>query len=215
MILKILERGKINYKLPTLTLDVNQIALKDPSQRPPEMEGLAPLEWNYFYLQKVELCVTPETPDEITKKTPLSNLGAAAYSRFQKSQLFKTRPPGTTLNLTDKESNILWTESKQILWPGVSQLIPRQMADVNQIFYHTIASGSLVNSAFITIDKNFHNHAAELRTKLGIKILYPYEAWEEFQLKYDLYKPNGKEIESLWADQQQYFEKLKNEAKID
>jgi len=216
MILKILERDKINYKLPTLTLDVNQIALKDPSNRPSEMKGLAQLEWNYFKLQRIELCVTPETSFEITQNIPLSNLGAVAYRRFQKSQLFKNRPPGTTLNPTDQESNTLWIGIRRILWPTVddSHLTPRQFADVNQIFYHTIASGSLVNSAFITLDTDFHTHEKELSNKLGIRILTPSEAWEEFQPKYGLYKPYDKEIKELWGEQAVLFETLQKEASI-
>lgn len=113
MILPTLGRAKINYGLPTLTLDVNQIALKDPYVWPPEMNGLSQLEWNYFQKRTVELCVTPQTPAEITQGTLIRSLGNVAYNRFQKSQLFKSRPSGTTLTLTEQESNALWLRGEK------------------------------------------------------------------------------------------------------
>jgi hypothetical protein len=214
MILRLLERGKINYHLPTLTLDVNQIALKDPHTWPREMNGLAEFEWNYFELKKVELCITPQTPDEITQETLPSALGTVAYSRFQKSQLFKSRPPGTTLSLMDQEANTLWKGTRLILWPTVDDacLTPNQRADVNQVFFHTVASGSLENSAFISIDQNFHYHAGELNSELGITILTPAEAWEQYQPAFDLYTPNDEEIKFLWDQQQLLFQHLRDEA---
>ncbi|MCJ7497041.1 MAG: hypothetical protein MUO78_02750, partial [candidate division Zixibacteria bacterium] len=180
----------------------------------PEMYGLPELEFNYFVERKVELCVTPETPLEILNKYPISCLGTIAYDRFQKSQFFKLRPPGTTLNLTEKESNTLWMGTKSILYPGVSDanLTPRQIADVNQIFYHTTASGSLNNSAFLTMDTNFHNHAEELNTELGIRVLYPKIAWEEFQPKFGLYIPKAEELKLLRDEVLLNLEKLRIEA---
>lgn len=214
MILKVLEQPKIDYTRPTLTLDVNQIALKNPSQWPPEMEGLVQLEWNYFELRKVELCVTHETPDEITQRADLSRLGEVAYNRFQKSRLFKTRPPGTTLDLKGDEPNILWMGIRNILFPSVddAHLTSNQIADIKQIFYHCTASGSLANSAFITIDTNFHRRAGELESELGITVMTTHEAWDEYGSKYDLYMPNGKEIKYLLDKQHEYLQRLKDES---
>ncbi|MCK4426999.1 MAG: hypothetical protein KAW16_00795 [candidate division Zixibacteria bacterium] len=214
MILRILERDKINYFLPTFTLDVNQIALRDPTTWPSEMNGLAEFEWNYFHLKKVELCVTPETTNEITQQTPISDLAVVAYNRFQKSQLFKSRPPGATLNLTNQDSRKLWTGIRHILWPKVDDpdLTPNQKADVNQVFFHTVASGSLENSAFITIDHNFYDHAAELSSQLGIRILKPFDAWAEYEPTFNLYTPSDQEIKSLWNDQHLLFQRLRDEA---
>jgi hypothetical protein len=137
MILPILEREKINNAVPVFTLDVNQVALKAPSQRDPRMRGLAPLEYNYFELPKVELCVTPETDFEITQGINVNSLGARAYERFQKSQLFKNRPAGLTLSLVDYEADDLWLGISDILWPSVrhDQFTPNQRADVSQLFF--------------------------------------------------------------------------------
>lgn len=214
MILPKLERAKINYELPTFTLDVNQIALKNPSTWPAPMSKLSHLEWNYFELGKIELCVTPETPHEIAQGTPTEDLGSIAYTRFQKSQLFKSRPAGTTLSLSEQESNTLWLGTRNILWPNITDkyLSLNQRSDVNQVFFHTVASGSLISSAFITIDQNFHNHANELRSELGITILTPNQAWEEFQPIFRLYTPNENEVKRLFNDQQSLFESLKSEA---
>ena len=214
MILPILERAKINYGLPTFTLDVNQIALKNPLTWLPQMSKLTHLEWNYFQLSKIELCVTPETTYEILKDRPTANYGSAVYNRFQKSQLFKSRPVGTTLTLSAQESNTLWMGIRNILWPTVNDvhLLPNQRSDVTQVFFHTVTSGSLASSAFITIDKNFHNHASELKSELGISIFTPNDAWEEFQPKFGLCAPNEQEIKTLFNDQQKLLETLRMSA---
>src|SRR5689334_3245216 len=90
------DREKIDLVLPQFTLDVNQIALKRPSTRPPAMTGLAYLEYQYFERQTVELCVTPEAAREIAQGTPVNSLGQTAYHRIRKSELFKARPPSAT-----------------------------------------------------------------------------------------------------------------------
>ena len=131
MLLEVLERDKINYELPILTLDTGQIVLKDPSRWPPQMSGLGQLEWNYFKVPKVELCVTPQVPIEITQGTDIASLGSTAYNRFQKSQLFKSRPPRATLSLSEEESNKLLTGIRRILWPTASELTVNQIGDVN------------------------------------------------------------------------------------
>lgn len=101
-----------------------------------------------------------------------------------------------------------------MLWPTVTDeyLSLNQRSDVNQVFFHTVASGSLTSSAYVTIDQNFHNHANELKSELGITILTPNQAWEEFQPKFGLYAPNENEVKKLFDDQQALFEKLKSEA---
>lgn len=212
MILKGLDREKINYGLPTLTLDVNQVALKDPSVWPPEMERLIAFEWNYFEKKNIELCITPETEKEIIQGIPVEALGSMAYSRYQKSQFFKSRPPGTTLALDEEEANKSWNTMRYILFPTVrdSQLTFNQKADVNQIFYHTVCSGTLEYSAFMTVDKNYHDHSTELQSELGIKVYYPDDAWHWLQPKFNLYSPNEEEVKTLLNDQRDYFQRLHN-----
>lgn len=208
MILKKLERDKIDYKLPTFTLDVNQLALK---KWPP---GLPELEWNYFNIGNVELCVTPETSEEIMRGVSPSSWGSIAYDRLQKSMLFKSRPPGTTLSLTSQESNIVWQGIKEIVFPQIneSQFTFNQRSDVTQVFFHTVASGSVMNSAFITNDNDIYNHRTELRDSLGITVLHALEAWEQYQPKYDLYKPKEKDIQNLLENQEAYFKRLREES---
>ena len=157
MILSILERAKINLDLPLFTLDVKQVAFKDPRYWSPEMQGLAPLEWNYFMRGNVELCVTPETAFEIAKGQSFDSLPYTGYQRIKKTEFFKNRPSGTTLDLSEEESTKLWTGIKDILWYSAKgELNQRQLSDVNQLFYHTVASGSTCyNTAFLTIDNHF------------------------------------------------------------
>jgi hypothetical protein len=216
MILPLLEREKINNSVPIFTLDVNQIALRQPTTWVPEMDGLAQLEWNYFEIPNVELCVTPETPFEITAGVDVSSLGARAYERFQKSQLFKSRPAGTTLSLVDQEANELWVGIKEILWPSIPDrnLTTGQRADVSQLFFHTIASSTKSNAAFLTIDTNFHDHKSEIRKELGIHVLTPREAWRQYEPMYGLYEPTDVEVLKLWQDQQMYFRQLWEEAEL-
>src|SRR5262245_11644667 len=90
---------KVDLGKPVFTLDVHGVALRDPSAWPRSMQGLAPLEWNYFKTGKVELCVNPELTFEITAGRSVASLGWAAYQRYNKSQLFKSRPSGATLSL--------------------------------------------------------------------------------------------------------------------
>ncbi|OGF48784.1 MAG: hypothetical protein A2044_08765 [Candidatus Firestonebacteria bacterium GWA2_43_8] len=197
------ERDKINYKIPTLTLDTNHVALRSPSMLGTLYNGLYQLEYNYFYKQNIELCVTPETDFEITQGIPLENLGVEAYNRFSKTRLFKARPAGTTLDLVNDEPNVLWYDTRKILWPNISDslLNRNQIADVNQLFFHTALSGSLSNSAFITTDTNFHTHAKDIYNQLGVKVKYSYEAWDWLRNDYGLYVPSEKEIESLYREQ--------------
>jgi hypothetical protein len=207
MILPILEREKINNSVPIFTLDVNQIALREPTIWPPTMAGLAHLEWNYFETYKVELCVTPETASEITAGITVNSLVARAYDRFQKSQLFKGRPAGTTLSLIEREANELWLGIKGILWHSVADddLTSNQLGDVSQLFFHTIAGSTMSNAAFLTVDQNFNRHKSLIESELGVNILSPTEAWQKYQGAYGLYQPSNAEITALWHDQQRYL----------
>jgi hypothetical protein len=49
----------------------------------PSMQGLAPLEWNYFKTNQIELCVTPELRFEITKGQSLESLPWTAYQPLE------------------------------------------------------------------------------------------------------------------------------------
>lgn len=53
--LPIPDRDKIDLTLPAFTLDVNQIALKEPQALPPNMHGLVCLEYHYFAAGAVRL----------------------------------------------------------------------------------------------------------------------------------------------------------------
>lgn len=214
MILPILEREKINNSVPVFTLDVNQVALRAPSKWDPRMRGLAALEWNYFEAHNLELCVTPETDIEITKGTDISSLGARAYDRFQKSRLFKNRPAGLTLSLHAYEANELWLGIRGILWGSVDNnlLTPNQRADVSQLFFHTIAGSTMSNAAFLTIDTDFLNHRDEIARELGVTVMTPTDAWDEYQRPYNLYKPTYAEVLTLWGDQNLYLDRLRKEA---
>lgn len=214
MNLPILDRDKIDYFKPTFTLDVNSVALKHPKNWPPFINGLAQLEYNYFEYEKIELCVTPQTQDEILQGYPISSLGSTAYSRFQKSQFFKSRPKGTTLSYTEQEADDVWLEIRQILFPSVNDenLFQNHRADITQLFYHLTVSGTLANSAFLTTDTNFHNHSSEIKSELGVTIMNPHQAWEEYQPKYGLYIPKETEIDRFWENQNNYFQKLWSES---
>ena len=214
MILPILERGKIDYSIPGFTLDVNQIPLNDPSNWTPPMNNLINLEWNYFKVNSIELCVTPETPEEIMRGAPTADHGHIAYTRFQKSQLFKSRPAGTTLTLSQQDSNTLWLGIRGILFPTVDDfhLTFNHRSDVSQVFFHTVASGSLSSSVFVTMDNDILRHEHELKRELGITVLTPNHTWEEFQPKYDLYSPSNSEITSLYTEQRELFDRLNTES---
>lgn len=211
MILPILDREKINLDVPLCTLDVNQVALKDPTQWGASMQGLAPLEWNYFEGESVELCVTPETAFEISKGQSVEELPYTGYRRLLKTEFFKSRPSGTTLSLSEQEANTLWGGIRSILWPTVTNeyLNPNQRADVSQLYFHTISSGSTcANATFLSIDNDILSKREIISQELGVTVLTPSEAWEEFQPAYGLYEPTSDEIAFVHAQQVSYLEQL-------
>ena len=215
MILPQLDRDKVNLDLPLFTLDVNQVALRDPAEWPEALRPLSYLEWNYFETEKVELCVTPVTAFEITKGESLADLPYTAYRRFQKSQFFKSRPSGTTLQLSRQEGDVLWGGTRDILWPTVDDgsLTVNQRSDVNQLFYHTIASGSTCsNAAFVTLDTNFLDRRDVIMRDLGVTIVTPSEAWDQYNRPYDLYHPSPAEIQIVFDRQQGYLESLSTQS---
>ena len=212
MILTQLERAKIDWQRPTFTLDVNQITLRPPDTLPPELYGLPQLEWNYFEEQSVELCVTPESSGEIVKGRNLSTLGQQAFNRFQKTQLYKLRPSNVTLDLTADDANRLWIGSRQLLFPTVvdERLTDNQIHDVNQLVFHTVSSGSVANSAFITNDGAFHRAKADIASELGVTILRPGEAWEQYRPLYSLVEPGPNDVRNLWERQQALFSQIQS-----
>lgn len=212
MLLTQLERAKIDWEQPTFTLDVNQIALRPPDALPPDLHGLPQLEWNYFEEKKIELCVTPESSDEIVQNHDLATLGQQAFNRFQKTKLYKLRPSDITLDLTYDEANRLWTGSREMLFPTVDDdaITLNQIHDVNQLVFHTISSGTLSNSAFITNDGAFHRAKSDIASELGVTILRPSEAWEEYRLTYDLAEPSTDDVHQLWQRQQTLFQEIQS-----
>ena len=209
--LPIPDRDKINLALPLFTLDVNQIALKPPAARPREMEGLACLEYQYFDMHAVELCVTPEVAREIAQGVSVNSLGQTAYHRIRKTELFKARPASTTLDLTDEESNQLWTDVGAHLWPGVpcAALTAQQQGDVGQLFFHLVCNSGAANAAFVTMDGNFLRRAPDLRSRYGIEVTDPNAAWEESRRRYSLVTPTAAELDSLWRRQDELLRKLR------
>ena len=204
----IADTNSYNLELPTFTLDVNQIPLQPPGLVIPHLHGLLNLEHNYFGPHTVDLCVTPTTPEEITQGEPSTSLGATAYNRFLKSKLYKRRPPEATLHLTDESAGELWSDMRSVLWPTVTdlQLTSNQRADVDQIFWHTVSSGSMSsNSAFVTLDGNFLNYGQEFQNRYGVLVLTPNTAWETFQAEYGLEVPSSDQLHDLWIDQHAYF----------
>jgi hypothetical protein len=201
-------RDTINLDLPTFTLDVNQVALRPPAKLSSDYQGLLRLEWNYFEPYSVELCVTPQTSLEIAQGAPLSELGSVAYQRYLKSELYKSRPPQATLNLLIPEANELWTDMRHNLFPTVvdEHLAPGQIADVNQIFWHTVSSGSIaINSVFVTLDGNFLNHAEDFQFRYGVSITTPNDAWASSESEYSLIIPTDTQLNELWNSQQELF----------
>jgi hypothetical protein len=205
-------KKKIDYERPSFTLDMNVVAVKDRSGWGPELVGLTPLEYNYFHNNPVELCVTPETTNEILQGQPLDCIGTLAYQRFMKSELFKSRPQDYILELNEQQSNQLWMDIRGILFPSVTDplLNENQKADITQMFYHCTASGSLENSAFLTQDQNFHRHAGELYGKFGIQVMYPTQAWDKYREPYDLYKPTDEEVVSFMQSHDEFLTKLRS-----
>jgi hypothetical protein len=190
---------------------VNQIALKDPTEWDPRRSGLAPLEWNYFEAQRIELCVTPETAFEITGGASLGDLPYTGYRRFKKTEFFKSRPSSTTLSLNEQEANDLWNGTREILWPGIraTDLNHRQRADVSQLYFHTVTSGSTcANTAFLTDDHNFLNRRGNIQSGLGVAVMTADDAWVRYSDEYGLYHPTPWEIAQVHERQQQYITQL-------
>jgi hypothetical protein len=203
MILSQLESTKVDLGKPVFTLDVHGVALRPPSAWPSEMQALAPLEWNYFKTDQVELCVTPELRFEITQGQALADLPWPAYLRYKKSQLFKSRPSGTTLSLNEQEANNLWNSIREILWPSVpaGSLQARQRADVSEVYFHTISNSTVANSAFLTCDRNTLSYAPTLRGELGINAMTFNEAWAQYQPACGLSQPSQDELDVFLREQ--------------
>jgi hypothetical protein len=207
------DRFKIDLAKPVLTLDVNQIALRPPAQLAPEYLPLLSIEWNYFETGLVEAAVTPETAHEITKGIPDEQLGSFAYQRLEKSRWFKARPSGSTLSLDVQESNELWLDMRQRLWPTLSnsQLNDNQRADVSQLFFHAVSSGSTVlHSAFVTLDHNFLGRAPELRSTYGVTVMTPGQAWTQYHSPFHLVQPTSSDIDALWRRQNTVLARLRS-----
>jgi hypothetical protein len=160
----------------------------------------------------VELCVTPETAVEIDADSSTDAIGSRAYERFSKSQLFKARPASTVLALTTEDADDLWSDVGHSLWPGLSTNVmsQNQAADVTQLFFHIVCSSMVANAAFVTLDGNFLNRANSLRTRYGITVASPNDAWNNFAPKYSLVEPNERDIDSLLQQQQSFFRGLRS-----
>jgi hypothetical protein len=212
MRLPIPDRDKVDLSLPAFTLDVNQVAIRPTYHQRPDLRGLACLEFNYFEQRMVELCVTPETAAEIAQGVETSSLGAAAFQRICKSELFKARPASTVLDLSTDEADDLWSDVRESLWPGVSTgaLARNQVADVTQLFFHVVCSSMVANSAFVTLDRNFLDRAADLQTRYGISVLSPNDTWATFSPRYSLVTPTESDVNRFLDEQQKFFAGLRS-----
>jgi hypothetical protein len=204
-------RNSVNLAVPSFTLDVNQIPLKPPPPDDADRQGLVGLEWNYFRTRLVELCVTPAATLEISAGYSLANMGSQAVRRLHKSQLFKNRPPGVVLDLSPADSDDLWSEMRHDLFPTVAdrQLTEGQVADVHEIFLHTVSAGSSAsNSVFLTKDEDFLAHSALFNDKYGVTIMPPATAWSTFRADYGLQAPTESDAYSLWAEQMELIARI-------
>jgi hypothetical protein len=197
--LPIPDREKVNLDLPSFTLDVNQIALKSPFDRGPDRLRLGFLEYHYMEEASVELCVTPETTSEISR----GNMGHSAYARMRKTELFKARPSTTSLILSDEEADELWTDIRATMWPSVldSNLTPSHRSDVTQVFFHTVCSSAVANSAFVTLDHDILRCGGELRRRYGIAVMTPSDAWSYSEREYRLRQPESSSMDRVWREQ--------------
>ncbi len=202
------DADRIELEKPSPTLDTNLMALRPPAKWP---AGLLNFEWNYFGTRQVELCVTPQTPAEILQGQPVTSVGSTAYARFQKSALFKARPPGTVLTFTEQEADDLWLRLGTTLFPSVDPgvLLPTQRGDVTQVFYHLTFAGSLTNAPFVTVDHHFLGCRDDLRRQFGIEVMTPDEAWQQYQPRYGLTVPSEQQAEELSRQQHAYFRRLR------
>ncbi len=202
---------KIDWEKPVITLDVNQIALKNPTCWP---AGLPQLEYNYFKTEQLELCVTPTTSGELTCWKDINDvkIGSRTYDRFKKSQLFKSRPDHARANFSSLEAEAVWNQLRQILWPTDKFLTRNQFHDVSQLYFHTVASGCIANSCFATLDHNFLNKKDAIQGELGVSVMTPEQAWNHYQPKFALYAPSSEECLSVWNAQNEYFSQLEQEA---
>lgn len=192
---------------PVFTLDVNQIALKQPGLWTPAMKGLGPLEWNHFRTHQVELCVTPETAFEITQGQALDSMPWTGYLRFKKSQLFTSRPSGTTMSLNEQQANELWQDLRGVLWPNVSDamLTGKHRADVSQLYFHMIGNSLVTDSAYLTGDRDFLDRADAVHGRFGVVTMTPTEAWTDYRLKYSLHEPSDHELGAFLRQQHQHL----------
>lgn len=210
--LPIPDRDKVDLGLPVCTLDVNQVAIRPRYHERPDLHGLVCLEFNYFRLRTVELCVTPETAIEIAQGIETSSLGSAAFNRISKSALFKARPASTVLDLSSGDADELWADVQHSLWPARSTgaLTRNQIGDINQLFFHVVCSSMVQNSAFVSLDRNFLDRAPELRSRYGITVLSPNDTWRTFGSRYSLVAPSDHDLAKLLNEERDFFAGLRS-----
>ncbi|HTR19334.1 MAG TPA: hypothetical protein VMH88_00655 [Gemmatimonadales bacterium] len=98
------------------------------------------------------------------------------------------------------------------LWPTVSAWVisANQRADVSQLFFHTVSTGSTANAVFVTTDNNFLSKANELKGAYGITVAPPNAAWDMFSGAHNLVPPTEQDIERLWKEQQTLFAPIRS-----
>ena len=209
MILATLHKDRIIEK-PMITLDIKLVVFRHPSTWPASMNGLVQLEYNYFELKNIEICVTPHAVVKVIKKQSIPSLGFELYKKIHKCKFYKNKPDQDTLTLNRCESNELWLKIRNLLWSEVddNNLSYNQKLNITQFYFHSIISGCSSQSFFLTIDNHFHQLTSMLYSELNICVMNPQQAWTKYQTEYNLYVPDEKDINWMWQHQHYHLGNL-------
>ena len=127
--------------------------------------------------------------------------------------MYKSRAQEVLLDLSPSDSDDLWLDMRGILFPTVAdnQMTQRQIADVHQVFLHTLSSGSTAsNSVFVTLDNNFIDHAEIFQNKYGVLIMPPNLAWSAYQPQHQLTVPSRSQANDLWRRQREFIARIED-----
>ena len=204
------QNSKSDINKPDFTLDIKLVVFRHPSTWLTSMDGLAQLEYNYFELNNIEICMTPRAVVKIINKQPIHSLGFEVYKKIHKCKFYKDKPDQNTLTLNRYESNELWLKIRNLLWSEVDDdnLSYNLKLNITQLFFHSIISGCSNRSIFLTIDNHFHQHNSMLYSKLNICVMNPQQAWSKYQPINNLYIPDENDINWMWQHQHYHLGNL-------
>jgi hypothetical protein len=174
------------------------------------MAGLAPLEYNYFELNNINLFIPPFSVIKSSGNLSADSTGCFIYQKVSENMQKKDSPLKTLRALTKQEADRIWMKMNCLLWPGICEddLSGNQKMKVSQLFYHFLISESSESASFLTIDKHLFPFCEELNKSFGICISSPQEAWATYKPMYDLYTPDENEINRMWQHQHYYLGNL-------